>query len=93
MAKVTGLNSLSKKLGELSKFTDDADGHLGVVSYDPYDPGSIDRAIKQIEAIVDERASSYPRNDLIQNIAESMKESYSRQLLEKAAAKRAERSA
>ena len=93
VAKVTGMHSLSKKLDELSKFSNEADGLLGEVSCDPNDPGSIDRAMHKIETIVDEHASFYPRNNLVQGIADSMKETYTKQLLQKSAAKRAEREA
>lgn len=90
MVKITGLDKLSKKMKELSVFAGDMDGRLGSVAYVPDDAASIDRAMHEIDALVDEHASHYPSNDLIQNIADRMKESYRSQLLEKAAARRLE---
>lgn len=88
--KITGLDKLTRKMDELSKFANDIDGHLGQVKFDPSDPGDIERAIAEMETMVDQRASSYGRNDAVQNIADQMKESYRRAILEKAAAKRLE---
>ncbi|MNS06315.1 hypothetical protein D3C72_377370 [compost metagenome] len=88
--KITGLDKLSRKLNELSKFAKDIDGHLGEVKFNPNDPSDIERAIAEMEALVDERASNYSRNDAIQNIADQMKETYRRAILDKAAAKRLE---
>lgn len=88
--KITGLDKLSRKMDELSKFGSDIDGRLGEVSFDPNDPGDIERAIAEMESMVDERASSYPRNDAIQNIAGQMKEKYRQAILNKAEASRLE---
>ncbi len=90
MIKVTGLDNLSRKLDELSKFAKDIDGHLGEVKFNPNDPGDIERAIAEMEAMVDERAVSYSRNDAVQNIAAEMKERYRQAILDKAAASRLE---
>lgn len=90
MVKITGLDKLSRNLDELSKFAKEIDGHLGEVKFNPNDPGDIERAIVEMEGMVDERASAYSHNDAVQNIASQMKESYRRAILEKAAATRLE---
>ena len=90
MVKITGLDKLSRKLDELSKFVKDMDGHLGEVKFSPNDPSDIERAIAEVEAMVDERAASYSRNDAVQNIAAEMKERYRQAIVEKAAAARLE---
>lgn len=90
MVKVTGLDKLSRKLDELSKFARDIDGHLGEVTFSPSDPGDIERAVAEMEAMVDERAAGYSRNDAVQNIADEMKERYRQAILDKAAASRLE---
>ena len=90
MVKVTGLDKLSRKLDELSKFARDIDGHLGEVTFSPSDPGDIERAVAEMEAMVDERAAGYSRNDAVQNIAAEMKERYRQAILDKAAASRLE---
>lgn len=88
--KITGLDKLSRKLDELSKFAKEIDGHLGEVKFNPRDPGEIERAIAEMETMVDEKASSYSHNDAIQNIADQMKEKYRQAILDKAAASRLE---
>lgn len=88
--KITGLDKLSRKMDELSKFAKDIDGHLGEVKFDPSDPGDIERAIAEMEAMVDQKASSYSRNDAVQNIADTMKEKYRQAILDKAADSRLE---
>lgn len=88
--KITGLDKLSRKMDELSKFAKEIDGHLGEVEFDPSDPGDIERAIAEMETTVDQKASSYSRNDAVQNIADKMKEKYRQAILDKAAASRLE---
>lgn len=88
--KITGLDKLSRKLDEVSKFAKDVDGHLGEVKFDPENPGEIERAIAEMEAMVDERASRYSRNDAVQSIADQMKQIYRQAILDKAAAARLE---
>ncbi len=88
--KITGLDKLSRKLDEVSKFAKDVDGHLGEVNFDPGNPGEIERAIAEMEAMVDDRASRYSRNDAVQSIADQMKQTYRQAILDKAAAARLE---
>ncbi|MCS6627917.1 hypothetical protein N0B44_33950 [Roseibacterium beibuensis] len=88
--KITGLKELQKKMDDLAKFASEMDGELARVSFDPSDPSSIETAIQAACDAVDERANSYPRNDMVQNLAEQAKESFREQILERAAAARLE---
>lgn len=88
--KITGLDKLSRKLDEVSKFAKDVDGHLGEVKFDPRNPGDIERTIAEMETMVDERALRYSRNDAVRNIADQMKQTYRQAILDKAAAARLE---
>lgn len=90
MIKITGLDKLSRSLDELSKFAEEIDGHIGEVQFNPRDPTDIERAIAEMERMIDERSASYGRNEYVQNIATEMKERYRQAILEKAAAKRLE---
>lgn len=90
MIKITGLDKLSRSLDELSQFSKDIDGHIGEVRFSPHDPSDIQRAIAEMEAMIDERSASYSRNEHVQNIASELKERYRQAILEKAAAKRLE---
>ena len=88
MIKITGLKEMQRKMDDLAKFASEMDGELARVSFDPNDPSSIEAAIQKACESVDERATSYPRNDMVQNLAEQAKESFREQILESAAAAR-----
>lgn len=90
LIKITGLKELQKKKDDLAKFASKLDGELASVSFDPTDPSSIETAIQTAWDAVDERANAYPRNDMVQNLAEQTKESFREQILERAAAARLE---
>jgi hypothetical protein len=88
LVKIAGFDKLSRSLDELSKFAKEIDGHLGQVAFNPHDPGDIERALNEMESMVDQHASAYGRNDAVQNIATQMKEAYRRSILDKAAGAR-----
>lgn len=91
MARFTGLDKLTKKMDGLAKFAKELDGELCKVSYDPHDPGSIDRAIADMESAIDARAASYGSNDWVEKIARQAKEVLRSRLLDSAAEKRLEK--
>lgn len=72
--KIKGLEAISKKMDQLAKFAGELNGLIARVSFDPHDPGSIEAAIQELNAAVDDRASSYGRNDWVENVAEQLKE-------------------
>ena len=86
--KITGLDDLTRKLEEAQKALEGLDGELGSVSFDPADPGSIEAAIKRMEAMVDERLGKFASNPIIGPLADGMKEQYRKGILERAAAAR-----
>jgi hypothetical protein len=90
MLKIQGLDRLTKQLSDAQKALEGVDGELGGVSFDPTDPASIESAISQIEAMVDEKLGAYSSNPLIGPWANEMKEAYRQQLLERAARARLE---
>lgn len=90
MFKIEGLDKLSKDLEEASRALEALGGTIGEVRFDPDDPASIEIAIVSINALIDERASGFETNPLIQPLIEEMKESYRAALLEKAAEARLE---
>jgi hypothetical protein len=89
--KITGLDKLTRQLDDAQKALKGVDGELGSVTFDPEDPGSIEAAIKRMEAIVDERLGRFSSNPIIAPIAEGMKEQYRKGILERAAAARLKR--
>ena len=90
MAKVQGLDKLTKQLEEAQRAFSDLDGEMGSVSFDPTDPGSIEAAIHQMEALIDERLGRYAKNPLVAPMAEEIRENFRQQILEKAAQARLE---
>jgi hypothetical protein len=86
--KFNGLDAITKKIDQMSKFAEEIDGELAHVQFDPSDPASIEAALQEINDAVDAKANSYGRNDWIQNLAEQLKEQGRNSVLEKAAAAR-----
>ena len=83
-----GFDKLAQELSELEKAISELDGEIANVSFDPQDPQSIDLAIQQINAVVDERLASYSSNEFVATIAEDIKEEFRNQVLENATAAR-----
>jgi hypothetical protein len=88
MVKITGLDKLQKTLSDAQKAAKEIDGEIGAVSFNPSDPASIEAAIQNMEAMIDERLGSYSDNPIIGPMAEKMKETYREAIIEKAAAER-----
>ncbi|PRH84577.1 hypothetical protein C5L14_25580 [Labrys okinawensis] len=90
MIKVSGLDKLTQQMNELAKFSEEVDGELATVSFDPTDPASIEAAVSEIEAAIEQKAIPYEGNDMVFALLEQMKENLRDQILEKAAAARLE---
>lgn len=90
MAITQGLEKLQRQLAEAQKALENIDGEFGSVTFNPHDPGSIEAAMAQIDAMIDEKLGAYSSNPLIGPLSEQMKASYREQLLERAAAARLE---
>jgi hypothetical protein len=88
--KIQGLDKLTRQLDEAQKAFKDIDGEIGSVSFDPMDPGSIEAAIHQMEALIDERLARYASNPLVGPMAEEIRENFRQQILDKAAQARLE---
>lgn len=86
--KITGLDALQRQFRELERALRDLDGEIANVRFDPEDPSSIERAIQQLNDAVDEKVRPYGRNEMVQSIAEELKENGRAQILERAAAAR-----
>lgn len=82
---IDGFDELSKMLKEAQDFAGEVDGVLVQLNFNPFDPSSIETAIQTLNARVDEKASRYPRNDFIAEIAEGLKEEGRNSILERAA--------
>jgi len=88
--KIKGLDKLAKDAEQASKAMKNLDGDLGGVKFDPNDPASIERAIVEMEVMVDERIGTADKNPFVAPVAQAMKDSYRQQILDLAAQKRLE---
>ena len=86
--KIAGLDKFTKQLKDAQRAFAEIDGELGSVSFDPSDPSSIEHAISNMEALIDDRLGDYRNNPLVAPIAEQMKQSYRQAIVDKAAAAR-----
>lgn len=85
MFKIDGLDKLTRQLRDAEKAIASIDGELGSVSFNPSDPESIERAIVEVENIVDARLLDYANNPLVAQLAEQMKEQFREGIVTKAA--------
>jgi len=85
-----GLDQLQRQLKEAEAVLKDLDGDLCTVNFDPNDPASIEEAVQQVEAVIDERIGRYASNPIIKPLAAEMKERYRSEILERASAARLE---
>lgn len=90
MVKITGLDKLTRTLDDAQKAIAAIDGELGAVNFNPNDPGSIEAAIAQMEAMIDERLGDYASNPIVAPMMEGMKERYRDAIIERAAQARLE---
>ena len=88
--KITGLDALSRTLEELEKVLAELDGDLAHVTFNPYDPHSIEQAIHKFNSAVDERLEGYEHNEFVVNIVEEFKENGRSAITDRAAAARLE---
>lgn len=85
---IKGLDKLQRNLKQAQTAFRELDGDLCTVNFDPFDPQSIERAIRKVNDTIDQRVSAYASNPLVQPLIEEMKENYRVQIIEQAAEKR-----
>lgn len=85
---IRGLDKLQRDVKEAQLALQELDGDLCTVSFDPFDPGSIEQAIQHVNKTIDDRVGVYELNPLIRPLIEEMKDSYRTQILQQAAEKR-----
>lgn len=90
MVKINGLDKLTRTLDDAQKAIAAIDGELGAVNFNPNDPGSIEAAITQMEAMIDECLGDYASNPIVAPMMEGMKERYRDAIIERAAQARME---
>jgi hypothetical protein len=88
MITIRGLNELQTQLGLAQKALASLDGELGAVSFDPNDPGSIEAAVVNMEAMIDERLGDISHNAFVGSLVAEVKEKFREAIIQKAAAAR-----
>lgn len=86
--RIDGLDGLVRGLEELQRALEELDGNIASLSFDPHDPASIEQAIQQFFAAVDERVAQYSHNQTVVGVAEEVKEAGRNTIVEQAAAAR-----
>ena len=82
--KITGLDKFQRKLEEFQKAMHSLDGTIAEVRFDPKDPASVQRAVREMEAAVDRKVAPYRRNPLVSQVVEKAKQQYRAGILERA---------
>lgn len=82
--KIQGLDKLQKQLSDAQKAIKELDGEIGHVSFNPDDPGSIENAIVEMEAAIDEKVGRHGSNPLVAEMVDGLKEQYRQMILDKA---------
>lgn len=85
MANNKGLDNLRRTVSEAQRALDAVNGELGMLSFNPEDPGSVEAAIIESERLVDERLGQYANNSIIAPLIGQMKQSFRAAVIEKAA--------
>ena len=86
--RIEGLDGLVKSLDGLQHALESLDGDIANVSFDPYDPESIERAIQKLFSAVDEKVARYADNEVVMSIADQFKEAGRNTIIEQASAAR-----
>lgn len=89
--ELKGFDELGKTLDDLQKLTNELDGELGVIQYDPENAESIELAIVEMERMVDKKFENYATNSMARNMADGIKQAYRQMILDKASEARVNR--
>lgn len=91
--KLQGFRELEKELKALQNAAAALDGDIAEITCDANDPSSIDSAMAQINAAVDERVRGIPQTPTVKKFVSSLKEKFRQHLLDKALETRTKNSA
>ena len=82
------LDDFDRQLKEAQLTVELLNRHVDHVKFNPVDPTDIERAISEIEGMVDERLGKYRSNEIIDRFITETKKSYREQILKLAATAR-----
>ncbi|SAL08917.1 hypothetical protein [Caballeronia telluris] len=76
MNEIDGLGTLTRQLEEASRAFQALGGELAHVTVVRGDQASVQAAIVQIEATIDQKASPYQGNELVESMVQQLKKRY-----------------
>lgn len=85
---ITGLDKLQRELADAQRAFQSLDGTITTLKIDPDNQASIDAAIHQMEAAIDDKTRRYRGNALVEGVAKGLKEQYRKAIRERAARER-----
>lgn len=77
---VHGLDKLQRELKEAERAFSALHGKITALQFDPDDPASVQQAMREMEAAVDQRVRPYSRNPLVSQLIPKMKASLRAQI-------------
>ena len=75
-SKIEGLSQLTRQLEEASRAFKSLGGELKQVTLEPGNRASVQAAIQQVEAIIDQKAAPYLGNELVESMVQQLKKRY-----------------
>lgn len=82
--EIEGLDQFRRGLGEASDALKALDGKIGSMHFKPNDPASVDAAVAEVNAMVDECIAPWKDNALVKQVASGLKERYAAGIRERA---------
>ncbi|GBH24906.1 hypothetical protein [Burkholderia vietnamiensis] len=80
---LNGLDKLTRQLDEASRAFQSLDGEIASVRVVPGDEESVQAAIREMEAAVDQKAAQYRGNPLVDRVVEQLKARYREHIIER----------
>ncbi|HGO6123297.1 hypothetical protein WI44_00190 [Burkholderia cepacia] len=80
---LNGLDKLTRQLDEASRAFQSLDGEIATVRVVPGDEESVQAAIREMEAAVDQKAAQYRGNPLVDRVVEQLKARYREHIIER----------
>lgn len=79
---MSGIEKLQRELKEMQRAVNSLDGEIGKVQFNPDDPESVERAVREIKQAVDQKASRYRSNPMVKVFAEEAKKAFEKRIRE-----------
>jgi hypothetical protein len=84
MGVISGLDDLQRDLADAQRALESLDGHITKIQFDREDQASVKRAIRQMEAAVDNKVAPYGDNPLVSQIVAQAKEHWRAEIMRQA---------